>query len=320
MELSLRRLRILHEFARRGTVTATARALHYTPSAVSQQLAELEREVGHVLLEPVGRRRQLTDTGRTLAMHAEQILAAEERARIALEQQHDVVTGTLTVGVLATVAASLVPPALAILSRRHPGLAVRTREVSPEAALTAVRDGDLDMSFVLDYPPDASTSWELKLEATVVAVEQLHLVAPAGMFQYGSPVELADLAERSWVASGRDTDFGRALLAVCRRAGFEPRIAHQVDEQATAMAMVAGELGITLVADLGLALRPQGVEIHRLRQPIARRVILLRRDATRRRPSESAFLRAVLDAAMSLELGPSGQTETNPCVIGQSPG
>ena len=122
---------------------------------------------------------------------------------------------------------------------------------------------------------------------------------------------LDELADRDWVASGSDTDFGRALLAVCRRAGFEPRIAHQVDEQATAMAMVAGRLGITLVADLGLALRPGGVDILALRRPVPRRVVLVRREATRHRPSESAFVRCALDAATSLGLHPTGNGQSD---------
>ncbi len=303
MELSLHRLRMLHEFARCGTITEAAAALHYTPSAVSQQLGALEREVGLELLEQVGRRLRLTEVGRLLAKHAAEVLTAEERARIALEQKQETLTADLSVGVLATIAASLVPSALATLSDRHPRVTVRTREVTPEDALTSVRDGDLDLAFVLDYP-DAPMSWDLSLESTLVGVEQLYLVVPRGELT-GDPVALADLAECSWIASGGDTDFGRALLAMCRVAGFEPRITHKVDEQATAMAMVAGRLGITLVADLGLSLRPEGVDIIPLRQPMLRRVMVVRRMATRNRPSEQAFLRTALDTAVSLGLQPA---------------
>ncbi len=301
MELSLHRLRMLRELGRRGTITEAAEVLHYTPSAVSQQLGALEREVGAELLERAGRRVRLTDVGRILVEHAEEILAAEERARIALEQAQETLTADLTVGVLATIAASLVPPTMATLSERHPGVRVTTREVDPEDAFVAVRHGDLDVAFVLDYP-DAPMSWDPGLESTIIGVEQLHLVAARGHLDLDSPVALAELAGCSWVASGSDTDFGRTLWAVCRSAGFDPRITHQVDEQATAMAMVAAGLGVTLVADLGLPLRPEGVDIFAFRQPILRRVVALRRTATCARPSEQAFLRAALDAAMSLGL------------------
>ncbi|MBA8826248.1 DNA-binding transcriptional LysR family regulator [Saccharopolyspora lacisalsi] len=305
MELSLHRLRILHEFSRRGTVTETAAVLHYTTSAISQQLDAMEREVGLELLERVGRRVRLTEAGRVLAEQAAEVLVAEERARLALERAQEALTAKLTVGVLATIAASLVPPTLAILAERHPEMHVRTREVTPEEAVTAVRDGDLDLAFVLDYP-DSPTSWDLALESTLVGVEQLRLVVPGGRCDFDGPVALTDLADHSWVVSGDGTDFGRALLAVCRRAGFEPRVTHQVDEQATAMAMVAGGLGITLVADLGRALRPAGVDVVPLHDPLMRRVLLLRRAATRDRPSERAFLDAALEAASSLGLERGG--------------
>jgi DNA-binding transcriptional LysR family regulator len=332
MELSLNRLRMLRELSRCGTITKAAAALHYTPSAVSQQLAALEREVCVPLLEQVGRRVRLTETGRVLAQHAEEILAAEERARIALEQARETLTADLTVGVLATLAGTLVPPTLATLAERHPGVRVKTREVVPEETQSAVRDGDLDLAFVLDYPDaPGSVPRDAALESTLIGVEELRLVAPHGHLPtpappggsaephshpaaalprhtgddralQGAPVELADLAECSWVASGTDTEFGRALSSVCRTAGFTPHIAHQIDEQATAMAMVAKGLGITLVAELALSLRPAGVEVFPFRTPIRRRITVIRRTSTRDRPSELAFVRAALDTATSLRL------------------
>lgn len=295
----MHRLRILHEFARRGTVTNTAAALHLTPSAVSQQLSVLQREIGQVLLEPVGRRVHLTDTGRVLARHAARIVAAEERAWIALEQEQTVLSADLSVGVLATVAASLVPRTVSILTERHPQITVRTHEVTPEEAVPAVRNGDLDMAFILDYP-DVPTPGVLNLNAAVIAVEDLKLVAPSDHEWFDhDPVGLVETADLDWVASGGHTEFGTALITVCRRAGFEPRIVHHVDEQATAMAMVAGNLGITLAADLALrALRPNGVDVHQLIQPFVRRVLLLSRHTAR--PSEAAFVDAAISAAHDL--------------------
>ncbi|QVQ50743.1 LysR family transcriptional regulator [Spiractinospora alimapuensis] len=303
MELSLHRLRMLYEFSRCGTVTETATILHYTPSAVSQQLAVLEREVGLELLEQVGRRLRLTEVGRVLATHAGEVLAAERRARIAVEQAQKTLQAELTVGVLATLASSLVPPALARLAERHPGIRVKTREVPPEQMQTAVREGELDLAFVLDYP-DAPTAWDASVVSTPICVEQLRLVTPPGALDSAEPVDLAEFADFSWVASEANTQFGHALRMVCQRAGFVPHIAHQVDEQATAMAMVAAGLGVTLVADLGLSLRPAAVDIVPLRDPMTRRVLVVRRQATGDRPSECAFVRATLDAAADFGLTP----------------
>ena len=124
MELSLRRLQMLRELHRRGTVTAAAQALHYSPSGVSQQLAQLEREVGVKLIEKTGRRVQLTELGLLLSEHAEEILGSVERATAAIESAQEGITARLTAGVWASVASGLLPRTLSVLHAAHPGIAV----------------------------------------------------------------------------------------------------------------------------------------------------------------------------------------------------
>src|SRR5690606_29515659 len=148
MELSLHRLRMLRELNRRGTVTAAASALHYTASAVSQQLAQLERDVGARLFERVGRRVQLTEVGQLLA---EEILESVERATLALEEAQEARTVTLRAGVFATVAAGLLPGALDLLAQRQPGIRVRTKQLAPELSAQAVKDGEVDIAFTVNY-------------------------------------------------------------------------------------------------------------------------------------------------------------------------
>lgn len=302
MELALHRLRMLRELTRRGTVTDAAAALHYTVSAVSQQLALLEKEVGAPLFERVGRRVRLTELGLVLASHAEDILAAEERAKVALEEAQEAVAAYLAVGVFATVAAGLLPDVLARLAKDHPGLRVVSREVAPEAALAAVRHGDLDLSFVLDYA-DAQMPSEANLHVTPVAAEYLYIAAAAGRFRPGVDVALGQFADVEWIMSGPDSHFGRAVRAACRRSGFEPHISHEVAEQATAMAMVAAGLGVTIVSDLGLAFRPRGVDILPLRDRLSRRIVIAYRLTALRRPALQVFLNAVHDAAEAMGKG-----------------
>src|SRR5699024_11127641 len=200
MELSLRRLRMLRELYRRGTVTAAATALHYSPSAVSQQLAQLEREVGVRLFERQGRRVQLTDLGMVLMEHAEDILASAERVTMALERAQAGVTARLTAGVWASVAAGLLPAALTSLAASYPGIEVRTVELAPEQTAAAVRDGDLDFSFVIDYST-YPTTWDPAIAREVVAVERLHAAVPAGLFPDES-IGLHALAEQPWILAG----------------------------------------------------------------------------------------------------------------------
>ncbi|OZM72396.1 LysR family transcriptional regulator [Amycolatopsis antarctica] len=309
MELSLHRLRMLRELHRRGTVTAAAAALHYTASAVSQQLAQLERDVGAKLFERLGRRVQLTELGVLLTEHAEEILGAVERATLALEEAQESVTVRLTAGVWASVASGLMPVALTALAVDYPGIHVRTRELAPEDTAGAVRDGTLDFSFVLDYS-DAPMAWDTNLERSVIAVERLHAAVPSGAVPAGV-VSLLELAEHPWILASRKSHFGRAVRVACQRNGFEPKINHEVEEQSTAMAMVAAGLGITLVSDLGLTLRPDGVDIVALTSPLIRTVSIASRTGALRRPALNLVIQAVRTAAAELGLGTaSDEAET----------
>lgn len=305
MELSLHRLRMLRELNRKGTVTAAASALHYTASAVSQQLAQLERDVGARLFERVGRRVQLTDLGKLLAAHAEDILDSVEQATLALEEAQEAATVTLRAGVFATVAAGLLPAALSTLAGRHPGIRLHTKQLPPELTAPAVKDGDVDLAFTLDYA-DAPMPWDASLLGAQIAVERLHVAAPAGVLGTG-PVPLSDLAEHPWILAGPRSHFGRAVQAACLRNGFRPNIAHEVDEQATAMAMVAAGMGITLVSDLGLALRPPGMDALPLTTPITRTVSIVYRSTAARRPALQMVIDVVRSSAAELGLSAAGE-------------
>ncbi|WP_158885684.1 LysR family transcriptional regulator [Amycolatopsis anabasis] len=301
MELSLHRLRMLRELHRRGTVTAAAVALHYTASAVSQQLAQLERDVGAKLFERLGRRVQLTELGVLLTEHAEEILGSVERATMALEEAQETVSVRLTAGVWASVASGLLPSALNALAAEHPGIEVKTIELAPEDTADAVRDGTLDLSFVIDYT-DAPMPWGRGLERSVIAVERLHAAVPAGTFP-GGGVSLLELAEHPWILSSAKSHFGRAVRVACQRNGFEPKINHEVGEQVTAMAMVGAGLGITLVSDLGLTLRPPGVDIVALTTPVMRTVSIAYRTTALRRHALHLVIEAVRTAAAELGVG-----------------
>lgn len=308
MELSLRRLQMLRELRRRGTVTAVANALHYSPSGVSQQLAQLEREVGVKLIERHGRRVQLTDLGLVLCDHAEEILGSVERATRALEQAQDGVTARLTLGVWASVASGLLPAALAALAVDHPGIEVRSTELIPEETADAVRDGLLDLSFVINYSHYPS-DWDPVLTREVVAVERLHAAVPTGIIR-GDTVSLGELADHPWILPGRRSDFGVAVRTACHQRGFEPRIVHTVEEQATALALAAGGLGVTLVSDLALTLLPPGVDIVALNEPVLRTVSMAHRTTSTPRPSIDYVVEAVRTAAAA-----KGLAATAPSVL-----
>src|SRR5918998_3110426 len=143
--LDLRRLRLLHELHRRGTVGAVAEALSYSPSTVSQQLGVLQREAGTQLFEPAGRRVRLTDAALVLAAHAEGLLAAAERAEADLAAAAGAVVGVVRVRSFQTASLHLLLPAMAALRTAHPGLDVRLVEMEPERSLDALRSHAIDL-------------------------------------------------------------------------------------------------------------------------------------------------------------------------------
>lgn len=303
MEPSLHRLRLLAELERRSTVTAVAAALGYTVSAVSQQLSLLEREAGTPLFEKRGRGLALTEAGLTLAGHARTILFAVEDASHAMESARAGVGTNLTAGVWASVAATLLPAGIRALSRDHPGILVRTRELAPEDTTAAVRDGSLDLSFVLDYSSYAMAD-VTELVRVPIARESLHAVVPRG-FVDSARLSLADLAGASWVVAHPRSHFGRAVRIACREAGFEPDVRHEAGEQSTALSLVAAGLGVTLASDLGLSTVAADVEVIPLTDELTRTVsITYRRRDARRRPLQ-AFVEAFTDGAREVGLDPA---------------
>lgn len=304
MEASIHRLRLLRELARRETVTAVAAALNYTISAVSQQLALLEREAGTPLFERRGRRIALTEAGVVLAGHAETILSAVEDAGHAMESARDGAGTTLTAGLWASVTTTLLPHGLRVLGRDHPGILVRTRELAPEDTTGAVRDGSLDLAFVLDYSsyPMAHVT---ELVREPIAVESLHAVVPRG-FLDADRVRLADLAGAQWVLSHPRSHFGRAVLLACRDAGFDPEVRHEAGEQSTALSLVSAGLGVTLASDLGLGAAPTDVDVLPLADDLTRTMSIVYRARDSRRRPLHAFVESFTEAARSQGLNSPG--------------
>src|SRR5688572_22443822 len=143
--LDVRRMRVLREVAERGTIAAAARALAFTPSAVSQQLAALEREAGVALLDRHGGRVRLTEAGRRLVARTEAILVELEAASAELSAAAADVTGDVHVAAFASAERALLAPAIAALQAQHPAVVVRTTELEPEASLPALKLGDVDL-------------------------------------------------------------------------------------------------------------------------------------------------------------------------------
>ncbi|WP_281155087.1 LysR family transcriptional regulator [Streptomyces sp. HYC2] len=290
--LNLERLRTLDALARHGSVSGAAEGLHVTTSAVSQQMAKLEREVGQQLLAKNGRGVRLTDAGRLLAEHATRILSQVKLAQADLEAQRGQVVGELRLGAFPTAARGLFPAALCHLRDRHPSLRVHTAEMEPAAAVRAVLRGDVDLSVVLDWynkplpVPDGLSRAAILDDPADVAVPAAHPHADR------TEADLEDFADDDWVTWGEAQFCDEWLLDTLRSKGVEPRIAHRAEEHATQLALVAAGLGVCVAPRLGRGPLPAGVRTVPVRQVVRRHVYAVWRADADRRPS----IRAAVDA------------------------
>ncbi len=274
--LNINQLATLREFARWGTMSEAADAMGYTPGAVSQQLAELEKAVGVTLFIKVGRRSLLTDAGHALANEAERVLAAEDRARSSVMQAGGEIAGTLVLGTWGSSAAALLAPLLAESAKRFPELTVTTREVDADFSVRSVSRGEVDLAFGLEHPEaplprERSTSIVNLLTERYWVAGSIRQALPAGR-----PTSLADLAEEAWILPAESTVLGRVARAAFRRVGVEPRVQHEVNDVAATMQMAAQGLGITLATDMWLPF-VQGEQLPRtaIREEIIRDIVMV---------------------------------------------
>jgi DNA-binding transcriptional LysR family regulator len=296
MEWTSAQLRSLVELTRRGTVTAVAQALGYTPGGVSQQIAALEKSTGMRLLRRVGRRVELTDAGMTLAGHAERILATEAEAVEALERTRSAVSGTLRVGLFTTAAAEILPPALRRARELHPGLTVRSRDMDVDDVYDAVAGGAVDLALGLDYP-DVPIPRDPSLCVLPLSTERFSLAVPAGAMPGSRTVSLTDAGQLGWILPSADSYYGRAALTVCRRAGFEPRVLHEVTDTAATLALVETGVGVSLVTDLMLRLRASHLDVVALRENFERHIVVIVRSSAQHRPTVAALVDVLRSAA-----------------------
>lgn len=289
--LDLHRLRLLRELAHRETIAAVAHALAYTPSAVSQQLAVLEREAGVPLLERTGRRVTLTPAARTLVAYADDLLAQMERAEAALATARATVTGTLRIGAFPSAARVILPGALVALGRDYPHLELMIEEYDPALAAEALRAGELDAALTHDYDlvpmPD-----QPGLESSVMLTEPMYVASRARPRNGDDPV--GSFRDDWWIMGSPGSLCRLAAERICQVAGFQPRIRHQSDDFPTVLALVAAAQGQAIMPRLGTVNAPATVVLTPL--PATARVAITHRRGGRTHPAIAAFRRSVEQA------------------------
>jgi DNA-binding transcriptional LysR family regulator len=250
--MELRRLRLLHELANRGTIAAVADALSYSPSSVSVQLAELEREAGVRLLRRAGRNVQLTAAGRRVAEHAARALDADEALRSELATMAEVPHGSIRVTFVQTTALALLPTTLATLAASAPNLRVEVAQVETAPALEALRSREIDIALGIEYGP-VPVPRRRDVDRRDLIREDVLLALPADhpLAAEPGPVALAGFERSPWVAGHRGSGHAAAVESVCNSlGGFAPDIHHRTDDVLIMRALVSGGRAVTLLPAL----------------------------------------------------------------------
>ncbi|GAA2177427.1 LysR family transcriptional regulator [Leucobacter tardus] len=224
--LEMRRLRLLWELDARGTVAAVAEALNYTPSAVSQQLGQLEREAGVPLFRKVGRTLELTPAAAGLVAETAELLAGLERAEAALHREHSELSGSMRIAVFQTAVLAIMPRALRMLRDAYPALRVEMVQYEPETALRETWARSFDLVVAEQYPHHAAAHFG-GLDRKILTTDPIRLAVPrhgtVGA-EFDRVTRIEEAAGLPWVMEPRGAASRHFAEQACRNAGFEPDV------------------------------------------------------------------------------------------------
>jgi DNA-binding transcriptional LysR family regulator len=294
--LDPRRLRVLREVAARGSFSAAAQALAFTQSAVSQQVAALERETGTRLIERGVRPARLTEAGRALMAHTEAVLARLDEAEQELGELAGLRRGRLRLASFPTAIATLVPRAVAEFSRRHPEVELTVVDDHHQGVLRRLARWELDLALIYDHP--SLPEPELPLERTHLLDDPFDLVVPEGHPLAGrASATLEELAGETWIGGIPGGAYARIVLHCCRAAGFEPRVVFGSDDYHAVQAFVAVGLGVAMLPRLALTLPRPGLAPVALADPPVRAIAAARLAASFRSAAATSMLGVLRECA-----------------------
>ncbi|GAA1780288.1 LysR family transcriptional regulator [Agromyces lapidis] len=303
--LDVRRLRLLVELSQRGTLTAVAEALSYSPSSVSQQLSLLEREAGVPLLVQVGRRVQLTPQALVLVEHARAILDRLEEAESEVARSLTAVGGTVRIAVFQSAAHAVVPQALTLLRAEHPALRVEITEREPDVGLFEVAARDFDLVVAEQYPGH-TRAHRAELDRVHLAADAIRLALPPHPAARSAGLPAA--AGMPWVLEPEGTASREWAEQLCREAGFEPDVRFETADLMAHIRLIRSGNAVGLLPDLVWAGEAPSVRLVDLPGHPEREVFTSTRLAAAARPAvvacRDALARAVRATATPAATAP----------------
>ncbi|WCB93050.1 HTH-type transcriptional regulator GltC [Baekduia alba] len=300
--LDVRRLRILREVAAQGSFSAAADALSYTQSAVSQQIAALEREAGSQLVERAARGVTLTDAGRALVTHADAILARLADAEEELHAIAGLRGGRLRLAAFPSACATLMPLAVARFRERHPGVELTLSPAEPDDGVRLLRGGDCDVAVSIEA--EFTTRNDGELDTVVLLDDPMYIMLPRDHpMATRARIKLTDLVDEPWMIGTAGTCADTSIfLRACTVAGFEPNIAFNLDDYNAIQGFVAAGMGVSFIPDLALINVRDDIVVRSLGgRPPVRRIVALTLADSFRSPAKQAMLDVLLE--VSAEFG-----------------
>ena len=295
--IDVRRLLVLQELHRQGTVNATAAALHLTPSAVSQQLAALSREMGCQVTEKEGRVLRITSAGQVLLTHAAEIVGQVEALKSDLERHHLGEVGVVRVAAFQTAAKHIVVPAAAALASRLPGLELHLSQVDAPLSLQELTAGRLDIALSVEYI-DSPPGTDRRFSRTPLLQDEFNALLPSGhRLATRNRVRLGELRDDPWIGNLPGSPCHFVTMAACAAAGFAPLVRHEIDDWAITVELVAAGLGVALMPSLAHPpIRPDVVVLPLDGRPAARNIVAFTRRGTEESPVIARVLTAMQEA------------------------
>jgi DNA-binding transcriptional LysR family regulator len=295
--LNVGRLRVLKEVAYRGSFSAAAEALSYTQSAVSQQIAALEAEVGMKLLERHARGVSLTAAGQTLVGHAEGILARLETAEAALAAIAGLRAGRLRMASFPSAGATLMPLAIANFRSSYPDVELTLIEGEPEEIVPRLRAGELDLALLYEFAGEAPRERVMRVE---LFEDPMYLALPGEhRLAAKDKLRVADLKLEPWVQTSQASPCARHVVRCCHAAGFEPQVSFESDDYQTVQGLVAAAVGVALIPELALSVVRDDIVIRALSpSPPVRQVIAAAPAGARLVPAAPAMLSVLTETAV----------------------
>jgi DNA-binding transcriptional LysR family regulator len=298
--LDVRRMRVLREVAVRGSFSAAAEALSFTQSAVSQQIAALEREAGATLVQRSARGVRLTEAGEAVVRHTEAIMARLAEAESELEAIAGLRGGRLRTAAFESAGATLMPLAIAAFRQQHPAVELSMSLSEPEDCVPLLRSGELDLGIVFE---SAIQHADDGIERVHLIEDPMYLVLPRDHpLANRRRVRLADLAGEAWIGGQPDCECNRLISRACAVAGYEPRIAFETDDYTAVQGFVAAGVGVSLIAELGLTSVRDDIVIRDLgRDTPVRQIFAATLADGYRAPATQAMLEILRDVASRYE-------------------